>query len=234
MRERERNGDALVAACAALERAVTKLANEVRRPAVDGQSNEERALHGAEVESVDTNPSWLGGDFDETFFVDDAVETREATVTTAETRRLAAKCSRLEATVSQLRETLTCPTRTSDVARDVLAREIVALRRRLTSAKSERERLLEISNDLRAALRRKENIATKASPSSAPVIEATPAAAKELACVLGCTSTERETQSQRLKLKSAMRRAKAQRSAAFSRSVRHWGPDHDGSELRSI
>lgn len=228
---REGDGDALVAACAALERAVCELAGEVRaRPPRAGQPTRDETTrpHRAEVESVDANLSWLGEDVDDAFGVEDAGDARARA-----TRRLEAKCARLEATVSTLRETLARPRGTSAVAHDVLAREIVALRRRLTSAKSERERLLEISNDLRAALRRKESATVKAGSSSAPVIEATPTAAKELAWAVkvGFTSTERETQSQRLKLKSALRRAKAQRAAAFSR-VRHWGIEHDDSALR--
>ena len=165
-------------------------------------------------------------------------------------RRLEMKCARLESTVVTLRRALEDRTRRrsndasrddddederDEAARDVLAHEIVVLRRCVKRASMERDRLLEMSNDLRAALHRsraetrESRLKThpKTPPTtttSIPIVEAKPSIRASIALASIASSTsERETFSQRSKLKSAMRRAKERRAAAATvPAVRNW------------
>ncbi len=122
-----------------------------------------------------------------------------------------------------------------EAARDVLAHEIVVLRRCVKRASMERDRLLEMSNDLRAALHRSRaetrESRLKTHPktpttttTSIPIVEAKPSVRASIALASIASSTsERETFSQRSKLKSAMRRAKERRAAAATvPAVRNW------------
>ena len=165
-------------------------------------------------------------------------------------RRLEMKCARLESTVVTLRRALEDRTRRrsndasrddddederDEAARDVLAHEIVVLRRCVKRASMERDRLLEMSNDLRAALHRsraetrESRLKThpKTPPTtttSIPIVEAKPSVRASIALASIASSTsERETFSQRSKLKSAMRCAKERRAAAATvPAVRNW------------
>ena len=165
-------------------------------------------------------------------------------------RRLEMKCARLESTVVTLRRALEDRTRRrsndasrdddederDEAARDVLAHEIVVLRRCVKRASMERDRLLEMSNDLRAALHRSRaetrETRLKTHPktppptttTSIPIVEAKPSVRASIALASIASSTsERETFSQRSKLKSAMRRAKERRAAAATvPAVRNW------------
>jgi hypothetical protein len=180
-------------------------------------------------------------------------------------RRLEMKCARLESTVMTLRRALEDRTRAGsndaeddeddeddedaederderdEATRDVLAHEIVNLRRCVKRASMERERLLEMSNDLRAALHRsraetrESRLKTRAktppttTTTSIPIVEAKPSVRASIAYASIASSTsERETLSQRSKLKSAMRRAKERRAAAAKAAttappaVRNW------------
>ena len=161
------------------------------------------------------------------------------------------KCARLESTVVTLRRALEDRTRRrsndasrddddederDEAARDVLAHEIVVLRRCVKRASMERDRLLEMSNDLRAALHRSRaetrETRLKTHPktppptttTSIPIVEAKPSIRASIALASIASSTsERETFSQRSKLKSAMRRAKERRAAAATvPAVRNW------------
>lgn len=179
-------------------------------------------------------------------------------------RRLEMKCARLESTVSTLRRALEDRTRAGsndarddedvedddaedereerdEAARDVLAHEIVNLRRCVKRASMERERLLEMSNDLRAALHRsraetresrlktRAKTPTTTTTTSIPIVEAKPSVRASIAhAAIASSTSERETLSQRSKLKSAMRRAKERRAAAANAAttappaVRNW------------
>lgn len=145
------------------------------------------------------------------------------------TKRLEVKCARLESTVATLRRAL-AERREDAVTRDVFTKEIVSLRRRLRERDAERERLIQMSNDLRAALRKKLNVASSPSPSPTPPPSSSPLRETKLESVragrivVASTSSERETESQKMKLKSAMRRAKeSRRGSNGSARVRHWG-----------
>jgi len=179
-------------------------------------------------------------------------------------RRLEMKCARLESTVTTLRRALEDRTRAGsndaedddaeddeddederderdEATRDVLAHEIVNLRRCVKRASMERERLLEMSNDLRAALHRsraetrESRLKTRAktppttTTTSIPIVEAKPSVRASIAhASIASSTSERETLSQRSKLKSAMRRAKERRAAAAKAAttappaVRNW------------
>ena len=180
-------------------------------------------------------------------------------------RRLEMKCARLESTVTTLRRALEDRTRAGsndaeddaddaeddaedaederderdEATRDVLAHEIVNLRRCVKRASMERERLLEMSNDLRAALHRsraetresrlKTRAKTPTTTTSIPIVEAKPSVRASIAhAAIASSTSERETLSQRSKLKSAMRRAKERRAAAANAAtaappaVRNW------------
>lgn len=181
-------------------------------------------------------------------------------------RRLEMKCARLESTVTTLRRALEDRTRAGsndaededaeddaedaederderdEATRDVLAHEIVNLRRCVKRASMERERLLEMSNDLRAALHRsraetrESRLKTRAktpppttTTTSIPIVEAKPSVRASIAhAAIASSTSERETLSQRSKLKSAMRRAKERRAAAANAAtaappaVRNW------------
>ena len=179
-------------------------------------------------------------------------------------RRLEMKCARLESTVTTLRRALEDRTRAGsndaeddedaeddaeaederderdEATRDVLAHEIVNLRRCVKRASMERERLLEMSNDLRAALHRsraetrESRLKTRAktpptTTTSIPIVEAKPSVRASIAhASIASSTSERETLSQRSKLKSAMRRAKERRAAVAKAAttappaVRNW------------
>lgn len=164
-------------------------------------------------------------------------------------RTLEGRCERLESTVWTLRDALEAKRRggvdasSSDgVAREVLAKEVTTLRRRLTAVNADRERLIELSNELRAALVRRMQSETSSSSSSgedevrrmtsigaAPrvVVEATPVVvvtrrdgeAGLTAATMAPSSSERETESQKIRLKRAIMRAKERRAAP---RVRNW------------
>lgn len=155
----------------------------------------------------------------------------------------------MESTVWTLRDALEAKRRggvdasSSDgVAREVLAKEVTTLRRRLTAVNADRERLIELSNELRAALVRRMQSETSSSSSSgedearrmtsigaAPrvVVEATPVVvvtrrdgeAGLTAATMAPSSSERETESQKIRLKRAIMRAKERRAAP---RVRNW------------
>lgn len=161
---------------------------------------------------------------------------------------LEGRCERLESTVWTLRDALEAKRRdvvgssSSDgVAREVLAKEVTTLRRRLTAVNADRERLIELSNELRAALvRRMQQSETTVSSSSgedearltgsvgaAPrvVVEATPVVVVTRRdgdagpATMAPSSSERETESQKIRLKRAIMRAKERRAAP---RVRNW------------
>ena len=163
-------------------------------------------------------------------------------------RTLEGRCERLESTVWTLRDALEAKRRdvvdssSSDgVAREVLAKEVTTLRRRLTAVNADRERLIELSNELRAALvRRMQQSETTVSSSSgedearltgsvgaAPrvVVEATPVVVVTRRdgdagpATMAPSSSERETESQKIRLKRAIMRAKERRAAP---RVRNW------------
>lgn len=160
-------------------------------------------------------------------------------------RTLEGRCERLESTVWTLRDALEAKRRdvvgsSSDgVAREVLAKEVMTLRRRLTAVNADRERLIELSNELRAALVRRMQSETLASSSSdearltgeigaAPrvVVEATPVVIVTRrdgdagpTTTMAPSSSERETESQKIRLKRAIMRAKERRAAP---RVRNW------------
>lgn len=164
-------------------------------------------------------------------------------------RTLEGRCERLESTVWTLRDALEAKRRggvdasSSDgVAREVLAKEVTTLRRRLTAVNADRERLIELSNELRAALVRRMQSETSSPSSSgedearrmtsigaAPrvVVEATPVVvvtrrdgeAGLTAATMAPSSSERETESQKIRLKRAIMRAKERRAAP---RVRNW------------
>lgn len=164
-------------------------------------------------------------------------------------RTLEGRCERLESTVWTLRDALEAKRRggvdasSSDgVAREVLAKEVTTLRRRLTAVNADRERLIELSNELRAALVRRMQSETSSSSSSgeddaqrmtsigaAPrvVVEATPVVvvtrrdgdAGLTAATMAPSSSKRETESQKIRLKRAIMRAKERRAAP---RVRNW------------
>ena len=209
----------------------------------------------SELESVDVD-AFASDASRETRFLDAGTRVRSSsdddegygahTAPAREVRRLESKCARLEATVSTLRDALEAKSRSEEkrhltttsgdnVVHDALVSEIVALRQRVTRANVERERLIEMSNDLRAALKRNTTTTTVA-PSSSPVhtksptttaiplVEATPAVRPidSRVKMLSSSSSERETQSQKVKLKRAIRRAKQLRSATPGLVVRNW------------
>lgn len=162
-------------------------------------------------------------------------------------RSLEGRCERLESTVWTLRDALEAKRRdvvgssSSDgVAREVLAKEVTTLRRRLTAVNADRERLIELSNELRAALVRRMQSETTVSSSSgeddarltgsigaAPrvVVEATPVVVVTRrdgdagSAPMAPLSSERETESQKIRLKRAIMRAKERRAAP---RVRNW------------
>lgn len=163
-------------------------------------------------------------------------------------RTLEGRCERLESTVWTLRDALEAKRRggvdasSSDgVAREVLAKEVTTLRRRLTAVNADRERLIELSNELRAALVRRMQSETSSSSSSgedearrmtsigaAPrvVVEATPVVVVTRrdgeagsVATMAPLSSERETESQKIRLKRAIMRAKERRAAP---RVRNW------------
>jgi len=158
------------------------------------------------------------------------------------------RCERLESTVWTLRDALEAKRRDvvgssslDGVAREVLAKEVTTLRRRLTAVNADRERLIELSNELRAALvRRMQQSETTVSSSSgedeaqltgsvcaAPrvVVEATPIVVVTRRdgdagpATMAPSSSERETESQKIRLKRAIMRAKERRAAP---RVRNW------------
>jgi len=211
----------------------------------------------SELESVDAD-AFASDTSRETRFMDAGTRARSSsdddegygahTATAREVRRLESKCARLEATVSTLRDALEARSRSEEkrhmtstsgdnVVHDALVSEIVALRQRVTRANVERERLIEMSNDLRAALKRN-TTTTTVGPSSSPIhaksptkttsaiplVEATPAVRPidSRVKMLSSSSSERETQSQKVKLKRAIRRAKELRSATPGLVVRNW------------
>ena len=161
-------------------------------------------------------------------------------------RSLKIRCERLESTVWTLKDALEATRRdvgsssADEVAREVLAKEVTTLRRRLTAVNADRERLIELSNELRAALvRRTQGETTTSSSSSdearrtggsmgaAPrvVVEATPVVVVTRrdgdagATTMAPSSSERETESQKIRLKRAIMRAKERRAAP---RVRNW------------
>ena len=196
-RRRDRSNEGFASACATLERAMRRLANEMTirktgRPrrggpreretgtrterrsspslssslsslsslssmsSISSNVRETRVVDVDEAESVDAGTESTRGRRDEEKDERDVV------------RRLEMKCARLESTVMTLRRALEDRTRRrsndasrdddederDEAARDVLAHEIVVLRRCVKRASMERDRLLEMSNDLRAALHR--------------------------------------------------------------------------------
>jgi hypothetical protein len=160
-------------------------------------------------------------------------------------RSLKIRCERLESTVWTLKDALEATRRdvgsssADEVAREVLAKEVTTLRRRLTAVNADRERLIELSNELRAALVRRTQSETTTSSSSsdearrtasmgaAPrvVVEATPVVVVTRrdgdagATTMAPSSSERETESQKIRLKRAIMRAKERRAAP---RVRNW------------
>jgi len=160
-------------------------------------------------------------------------------------RSLKNRCERLESTVWTLKDALEATRRdvgsssADEVAREVLAKEVTTLRRRLTAVNADRERLIELSNELRAALVRRTQSETTTSSSSsdearrtasmgaAPrvVVEATPVVVVTRrdgdagATTMAPLSSERETESQKIRLKRAIMRAKERRAAP---RVRNW------------
>ena len=275
-RRRDRSNEGFASACATLERAMRRLANEMTirktgRPrrggpreretgtrterrsspslssslsslssisSISSNVRETRVVDVDEAESVDAGTESTRGRRDEEKDERDVV------------RRLEMKCARLESTVVTLRRALEDRTRRrsndasrdddederDEAARDVLAHEIVVLRRCVKRASMERDRLLEMSNDLRAALHRSRaetrETRLKTHPktppttttTSIPIVEAKPSIRASIALASIASSTsERETFSQRSKLKSAMRRAKERRAAAATvPAVRNW------------
>jgi len=278
-RRRDRSNEGFASACATLERAMRRLANEMTirktgRPrrggpreretgtrterrsspslssslsslsslssmsSISSNVRETRVVDVDEAESVDAGTESTRGRRDEEKDERDVV------------RRLEMKCARLESTVMTLRRALEDRTRRrsndasrdddederDEAARDVLAHEIVVLRRCVKRASMERDRLLEMSNDLRAALHRSRaetrETRLKTHPktppttttTSIPIVEAKPSIRASIALASIASSTsERETFSQRSKLKSAMRRAKERRAAAATvPAVRNW------------
>ena len=275
-RRRDRSNEGFASACATLERAMRRLANEMTirktgRPRRGGPRERETGTR-TERRSSPSLSSSLSSLSSMSSISSNVRETRVVDVDEAESvdagtestrgrrdeekderdvvRRLEMKCARLESTVMTLRRALEDRTRRrsndasrdddederDEAARDVLAHEIVVLRRYVKRASMERDRLLEMSNDLRAALHRSRaetrETRLKTHPktppptttTSIPIVEAKPSIRASIALASIASSTsERETFSQRSKLKSAMRRAKERRAAAATvPAVRNW------------
>ena len=275
-RRRDRSNEGFESACATLERAMRRLANEMTirktgRPRRGGPRERETGTR-TERRSSPSLSSSLSSLSSMSSISSNVRETRVVDVDEAESvdagtestrgrrdeekderdvvRRLEMKCARLESTVMTLRRALEDRTRRrsndasrdddederDEAARDVLAHEIVVLRRCVKRASMERDRLLEMSNDLRAALHRSRaetrETRLKTHPktppttttTSIPIVEAKPSVRASIALASIASSTsERETFSQRSKLKSAMRRAKERRAAAATvPAVRNW------------
>ena len=275
-RRRDRSNEGFASACATLERAMRRLANEMTirktgRPRRGGPRERETGTRTERRSSPSLSSSLsslsslssISSNVRETRVVDvDASESVDAGTASTRgrrdeekderdvVRRLEMKCARLESTVMTLRRALEDRTRRrsndasrdddederDEAARDVLAHEIVVLRRCVKRASMERDRLLEMSNDLRAALHRSRaetrETRLKTHPktppttttTSIPIVEAKPSIRASIALASIASSTsERETFSQRSKLKSAMRRAKERRAAAATvPAVRNW------------
>ena len=279
MRRRDRSNEGFASACATLERAMRRLANEMTihktgRPRRGGPRERETGTMTERRSSPSLSSSLsslsslssissISSNVRETRVVDESESVDSGTEAAESTRgrrdeekderdvvrRLEMKCARLESTVVTLRRALEDRTRRrsndasrdddederDEAARDVLAHEIVVLRRCVKRASMERDRLLEMSNDLRAALHRsraetrESRLKThpKTPPTtttSIPIVEAKPSVRASIALASIASSTsERETFSQRSKLKSAMRRAKERRAAAATvPAVRNW------------
>ena len=275
-RRRDRSNEGFASACATLERAMRRVANEMTihktgRPRRGGPRERETGTTTERRSSPSLSSSLsslssissISSNVRETRVVDvDASESVDAGTASTRgrrdeekderdvVRRLEMKCARLESTVVTLRRALEDRTRRrsndasrdddederDEAARDVLAHEIVVLRRYVKRASMERDRLLEMSNDLRAALHRSRaetrETRLKTHPktppttttTSIPIVEAKPSVRASIALASIASSTsERETFSQRSKLKSAMRRAKERRAAAATvPAVRNW------------
>ncbi len=281
-RRRDGSNEGFASACATLERAMRRVANEMTihktgrprrggpRERETGTTTERRSspslsssLSSLSSLSSISSISSISSNVRETRVVDvDASESVDAGTASTRgrrdeekderdvVRRLEMKCARLESTVVTLRRALEDRTRRrsndasrdddederDEAARDVLAHEIVVLRRYVKRASMERDRLLEMSNDLRAALHRSRaetrETRLKTHPktppptttTSIPIVEAKPSVRASIALASIASSTsERETFSQRSKLKSAMRRAKERRAAAATvPAVRNW------------
>ena len=277
MRRRDRSNEGFASACATLERAMRRLANEMTirktgRPRRGGPRERETGTTTERRSSPSLSSSLsslsslssissISSNVRETRVVDESESVDAGTESTRGrrdedkderdvVRRLEMKCARLESTVVTLRRALEDRTRRrsndasrhdederDEAARDVLAHEIVVLRRCVKRASMERDRLLEMSNDLRAALHRSRaetrETRLKTHPktpppttttTSIPIVEAKPSVRASIALASIASSTsERETFSQRSKLKSAMRRAKERRAAAATvPAVRNW------------
>lgn len=275
-RRRDGSNEGFASACATLERAMRRVANEMTihktgRPRRGGPRERETGTTTERRSSPSLSSSLsslssissISSNVRETRVVDvDASESVDAGTASTRgrrdeekderdvVRRLEMKCARLESTVVTLRRALEDRTRRrsndasrdddederDEAARDVLAHEIVVLRRYVKRASMERDRLLEMSNDLRAALHRSRaetrETRLKTHPktppptttTSIPIVEAKPSVRASIALASIASSTsERETFSQRSKLKSAMRRAKERRAAAATvPAVRNW------------
>ena len=278
MRRRDRSNEGFASACATLERAMRRLANEMTihktgRPRRGGPRERETGTMTERRSSPSLSSSLsslsslssissISSNVRETRVVDESESVDSGTEAAESTRgrrdeekderdgvrRLEMKCARLESTVVTLRRALEDRTRRrsndasrdddddederDEAARDVLAHEIMVLRRCVKRASMERDRLLEMSNDLRAALHRSRaetresrlKTPTTTTTTSIPIVEAKPSVRASIALASIASSTsERETFSQRSKLKSAMRCAKERRAAAATvPAVRNW------------